>query len=67
MTISVQLKSAIEESGLTHYRIGVDTGIGPDQVSRFLDGQDIRISTADKLAEYFKLELKQTRAKRKGK
>ncbi len=69
MTISQRLIEAIEKSGETHYRIGTDTGIGPDQVTRFVAGRDIRISTAEKLAEYFNLELtaKKTKDKRNRK
>lgn len=52
-----QLKNAIAKSGLTHYRVGKLAGIGPDQVSRFMDGQDIRISTVNKLCEALGLEL----------
>jgi plasmid maintenance system antidote protein VapI len=65
VTIGERLRDAIYESGLTHYRIGKDTGIGADQVSRFVEGRDIRISTADKLAGYFGLVLKPKRAKRR--
>ena len=51
------LRDAVLTSGLTHYRIGKDIGIGADQVDRFMDGRDIRLSTAEKLAAYFQMRF----------
>lgn len=61
------LRRAIRESGLTAYRLGLDAGVRPEVISRFMDGtrSDIRISTAGKLAEVLGLELRATT--RKGK
>lgn len=57
-TMADVLREACRESGLTHYRIGKDAGIGPEMVTRFIVGRDIRISTAGKIADVLGLELK---------
>ena len=56
------LKAAIKASGLTHYAIGKAAGIRPEIIDRFISGEreDIRISTAGKIAAVLGLELKQT-------
>jgi hypothetical protein len=52
------LKAAIEESGLTRYRISVDTGIDQAALMRFMRGEtSLRLDKADVLAEYLGLEL----------
>ena len=48
-TLADMLRDAVRDSGLTHYRIGKDAGIGADQVTRFVQGRDIRIGTAAKI------------------
>lgn len=69
MSISDQLKAAIRSSGLSLGEISRGTGIATPVLSRFMSGEesshrDIRLEkTADKLAEYLKLELT---AKAKG-
>lgn len=57
-TIVDQLQAAVSKSGETHYRIAKRAGITPDMVDRFMDGRDIRISTAAKIAEALGLELR---------
>jgi hypothetical protein len=58
MNVSEQLRQAIVESGETHYRIWKDSGVSSRIIDRFVDGTaDIRVSTIDRLAEYFGLEL----------
>lgn len=57
-TITDTLKAAIEESGLTHYRITQDTGILATSLGRFMRGEtSLRLDKADVLAEYLGLEL----------
>jgi transcriptional regulator with XRE-family HTH domain len=57
--IDEQLKAAIRESGLTHYRIGKDSGVASPIIDRFMSGErDLRLATAAKLAETLGLELK---------
>lgn len=52
------LKAAIEESGLTQYRIAKDTGIPATSIMRFLRGEtSLRLDKADVLAEYLGLTL----------
>lgn len=58
LTMTEVLKAAIEESGLTRYRIAKDTGIDETALMRFMRGeQSIRLDKADALAEYLGLEL----------
>ena len=57
-TISGNLREAIEESGLSLYRIAADTGIIRSSLIRFLRGdQSLRLDKADVLAEYFGIEV----------
>jgi hypothetical protein len=58
------LKTAIEESGLTLYRIAKDTGIVGTSLLRFMQGEtSLRLDKADVLAEYLGLELTKRKAK----
>lgn len=53
------LKAAIKASGLSHYRIAKDAGVTPAMIDRFMSGErDLRLTTASKLAQALKLELK---------
>jgi transcriptional regulator with XRE-family HTH domain len=57
------LKAAIEESGLTIYRIGKDTGIEEASLYRFLRGETtLRLDKAAALAEYLGFELVKRKA-----
>jgi hypothetical protein len=52
------LKTAIEGSGLTLYRIAKDTGIVGTSLLRFMQGEtSLRLDKADVLAEYLGLRL----------
>ena len=52
------LKRAIAESGLTHLRLSQETGIARASLIRFMQNQtSLRLDKADKLANYFGLEL----------
>jgi len=58
------LRTAIQESGLTRYRIATDTGIGETSLMRFMRGEtSLRLDRADALAEYLGLELVKRKAK----
>jgi hypothetical protein len=61
------LLKQVRGSRKTLYRISRDTGINHTALTRFVTGDrpDIRISTADKLADYFGLSLQTTSGKRK--
>ena len=55
------IRKAIEDSGLTLYQIAADTGVQRASLIRFCRGdQSLRLDVADKLAEYFGLELNST-------
>ena len=56
--LSEQLRQAVENSGLTHYRISKDTGIDPAVISRFMSGKaGMTLASLDKLVAYLDLEL----------
>jgi len=58
MSLSKQLRKAIETSGLSLYRISKDAGIGYATLFRFASGQRlIKVDVADKLADYFGMRL----------
>lgn len=57
------LRKAIEDSGLSLYRIAQDTGVASQSLLRFQRGEtSLRLDKADAVAEYMDLEL----SKRKG-
>jgi transcriptional regulator with XRE-family HTH domain len=57
-TITDVLRAAIEQSGLTRYRIAKDTGIDEAGLMRFMRGEtSLRLDKADVLAEYLGLTL----------
>ena len=52
------LKAAIEQSGISRYRIAKDTGVLETSLSRFMRGEtSLRLDKADVLAEYLGLRL----------
>ena len=52
------LRQAIETSGLSHNALAKGSGVDRASIIRFARGdQSIRLDKADKLAEYFGLEL----------
>ena len=57
-TMTEVLKAAIDESGISRYRIAQDTGILETSLSRFMRGEtSLRLDKADVLAQYLRLEL----------
>jgi plasmid maintenance system antidote protein VapI len=57
-TVCDQLRDAIRASGKTHYRIGKDSGLKPEIVTRFVTGErDITGKTFAKLAAALGLTL----------
>jgi len=57
-TLSDVLRKAIDESGLSLYRIAKDTRITSQSLLRFRRGdQSLRLDKADALAAYLGLEL----------
>ena len=64
MTLTDQLKEVIRDYG-TVYRVAKDSGVPQPVVQRFVtDQRGISLATADRLAEFFGLELRPIRAKR---
>ena len=62
LTLAEQLRKVMVDSGTSHYRIWKDTGISQPVITRFVnEDRNISIVTADKLAEYFGLELRPKR------
>ena len=60
--LSDQIRSAIESSGVTRYRISKETGIAESVLSRFMHGHaGLQMDTLDTLGEYLKLEIVQRR------
>jgi len=68
MTPSNRLRQAIRDSGKSANQIARETGISQPTITTFLNGRDLRMETADKLAAYFGLELREAgrMAKAKG-
>lgn len=58
MTLSSQLRKAILTSKKTRYAIAIGAGIDHAVLRRFMRGErDIKLSTAEKLAEYLGFQL----------
>lgn len=52
------LRNAITASGHSAYGLAKKTGVPQSTITRFLNGSDMRISTASRLAAFLGLELK---------
>ena len=57
LMILESLKKAIENSGKTRYEIWKDTKVNQGVLSRIVKDGSCSVDAADKLAEYFNLEL----------
>lgn len=58
-TLTDSLRDAIVKSGMTHYRIGLESGVAPAQIDRFVSGErDLRLESASRIAQVLRLELK---------
>ena len=63
MALQDELRKAVEDSGLTLYRIAKGSGIAYQVLHRFARGErDLTLETASRLADYFGMRL--TRPKR---
>lgn len=61
-----QLRQAIDDSGLTRYRISKETGIDQSALAKFYNGQrGINTETLDKLGECLGLRIVMDRRRRK--
>ncbi|HWA97619.1 MAG TPA: helix-turn-helix transcriptional regulator [Pirellulales bacterium] len=63
--LAKMLRSAALSSGQSHADIARATGIPQPTVTRFLNGADMKLSTAARLAAYFGLELREAGGKGK--
>ncbi len=61
MRLHETIRTAVERRKETRYRTAKGSGIGYKALTRFLNGADIRLSTAQHLVNYLRLELHQTR------
>jgi plasmid maintenance system antidote protein VapI len=59
MTPSERLRQSIRECKKSANQIARETGISQPTITTFLNGRDLRMETADKLAAYFGLELRE--------
>lgn len=68
MTVTDQLRKAVEQCGQTRYAISKETGVPASVLSRFVaSGRGLRSENIDRLCAYLGLELaKKARAARKG-
>jgi hypothetical protein len=65
MSLSEQLRKAILSSKKTRYAIAVGSGIDHAVLRRFVKGErDIKLKTAESLAEYLGLELAKKKSKK---
>ncbi len=65
MTIEETLRKAILKSGKSRFQIAKETGVTEAQLCRFMQGKTLTLPSAQKLADFFGLEL--TKKKKKGK
>ncbi len=65
MMIIEAIRKQIEKSGLSRYRISLDTGVDQATLSRLMQGKTITVETADILCRYFGLELRQVKKGKK--
>ena len=68
MMFTDEVRQAVRDSGLTHYRIRKDTGLDRGQFSRFMAGKAFLWSAnLNKLAAYLDMHVVRGQRKRKGK
>jgi transcriptional regulator with XRE-family HTH domain len=65
--LSDQIRRAIDESGLTRYRIAQDTGIDESALSKFYNGtRGLTLDNLDALCEYLQLRIVADSKKKRG-
>jgi len=58
-TMSEVIRRAIVESGMSYKSLSRETDLTRASIQRFVDGrQSLRLDLADRLAEFFELELR---------
>jgi transcriptional regulator with XRE-family HTH domain len=58
MTFSDQIRTAIQRSKLSRYRLSKESGIDQAALCRFLQGSGLTSSTLDALADVLRLSVK---------
>ena len=67
-TLSDQVRQAIDDSGLTRYRIAHETGIDESALAKFYNGKrGFNSDTLDVLGEYLGLRIVRDQKKKRGK
>jgi len=65
--LSDQIREAIEQAGVTRYRIGQETGISEAALSRYVNGErGLSTRSIDKLADYLGWEIVVTKPPKKA-
>ncbi len=65
-TISEQIKEHIKKSGISLYRLSIDSGVGLRVLTRFVnEGSDMKASNLDKLCEALSLTISKAHSKSK--
>jgi len=60
LTMSEVIRRAIVEGGMSYKSVSRETGLTRASIQRFVDGrQSLRLDLADRLAEFFDLELRE--------
>jgi len=60
MSIGDQLREAIRSAGVSQSEVGRQAGIPQPMLSRFMQGEGIRLDTIERLTKYFGLKLTPT-------
>lgn len=63
MSIRKEIQKSIEASGISANALSEAVGLSQPTISRFLRGNDVKLSVAETLAAYFNLELRQAETK----
>ena len=67
-TMTAVLRQAISDCELSFHELERQTGLKRQSLMKFTRGeQSLRLDLADKLAEFFRLELRPTKIRRKAK
>lgn len=66
MTIIDTLRKEIKACGKSRYQISKDTGIDNAALCRIMQGGSCKVETADKLLDYFRIELVKKKGNKKG-
>ena len=68
MSLSEQLRRAVDESGLTLYAVAKRSGLTYSVLHRFVvKGQDIKLGSAEQLADLFSMRLTRPQKPKEGK